>query len=177
MSTTFKVGDKVKVVNPGGYLHRGDIHTISMVSEWYVYSDTFTGGYYHSRFALVDEVHTKIGAKELQVKIDKAKSLIGKKVVFKTCRGVATSWELFFNKEENTSMGVNERIEKDGYCVAVRYASTLLSPVDDMEEDVSKVFVLNKDYNAVVTKESIKVGCQTIDPKVILEMAEYIKTL
>lgn len=109
-------------------------------------------------------------------KIQKAKSLIGKRVANQSLFGVATSWELHFDNKAFGSYVVAAKVKRDGYCVAVCF-DHYMSPVDDIEEYVSKEFVLNKEYTAIVSKETVKVGCQTFDSKVVLEMAEYIKTL
>ena len=142
-------------------------------------SDSY-GRFFSTRFELVESpsnVPTTINIAELNEKLQKAKSLIGKRVRYQSIIRVATSCEFFCDPKTISSFNVENKIKKDGYCVAIRYGEYSISPVDDLEEDISKEFVLNEDYTAIVSKEAVKVGCQTFDSKVILEMAEYIKTL
>ena len=47
---------------------------------------------------------------------------------------------------------------------------TILSMAEFLEIGARKTVKLNEKYNAIVTKDNIKVGCQDFDPKVLNEL-------
>lgn len=56
--TEFKTGDKVRVVAEAGVLKMHDIHTVSYVTDGYVYINRTDSGYHPERFELVQDQPT-----------------------------------------------------------------------------------------------------------------------
>ena len=54
----FTVGSKVKCIEGCGRLKQGAVFTVRYTSETYVYLKEIDGGWYHSRFELVDDGRT-----------------------------------------------------------------------------------------------------------------------
>ena len=183
MKNKFKVGDKVRAIESVGPLITGHEYTVTDISKSgnCIYSDGFDGGWFQDRFELGEQPKL-LDISVLNEKIQKAESMIGKKVRYKdtSAVGVASEYKVITDNKSfpkgYQSVSVLDEMKNTGYCVAVKY-SGLASPVDDLAEDISKKFVLNKSYTAEIFLDKVVVGCQTIDSKVILEMAEYIKTL
>jgi len=109
--------------------------------------------------------------------IERAESLIGKKVRNGTIGSylrVSDFFVILTKKQANErSSSVMEEFLKTGFCVALRdeiggTSVPLLNDTNIFREDVT--LKLTSDYDAIVSRDNVKVGCQTIPRAKIVEL-------
>lgn len=179
---TFKIGDRIKAVRDlsGLSLTYGRVYEVLEVSNAgspCIINDRYDRDFYSSyRFKLA---YTPLSLSE-QVKI--AESLIGKRVIDKdkaitgyiqtfTHLSVTNKWG------DNCSALVKEYLTTHEYCV-VLHSNYVAVPYDSVELVPDEIEVkLNDTYTAKVTKDSIKVGCQTFPVSILKELNEALKNL
>lgn len=71
----------------------------------------------------------------------------------------------------NDGLCLTSSLDKEKVCKsATEFIDLILNPRD-------RKFKLSDSYDAVINRDNVKVGCQTFSHDVILEMAEYIKSM
>ena len=157
MKQTFKVGDKIKFIctrNETNGVTIGKIYEVQSVDRisglLIINDEGYISSYMSYRFELV------VDDNSLEARIEKAKSLIGKMICENDGSNfIPDSWGIG-NKHNDRGMDLDENglvvyVENDDY----------ISKVEDAEL-VTNVITLTDEYNAIIEKDFVKVGCQNI---------------
>ncbi len=118
---------------------------------------------------------------KLKQLVERAESLIGKKV-----RNGNSGADLVVGdfciiltqkQADERSLSVIEEFQKNGFCIALRdvgaYSSIpLLDNTELFQEDI--IIKLTDEYDAIISKNEVKVGCQTIPKEKIVEIYKII---
>lgn len=187
MEIQFKTGDKVrrKAGNIDGWWT--DIchaHKVEPDAIFEVYEHLNDGGvilkelgrgskYAENFFELVKDAKES----EIEKAYTHAKSLIGKKIVCDDGPSKYTVSGVIFRQDKTDNVGLGHTCEKflrdNGWVVGVRF-NNMNYPVQLVNEVPSNISVelINGSYTAVVSKGSVKVGCQTFPIEKIQEIIE-----
>jgi hypothetical protein len=180
--SNMKAGDKVKCIEYDAKLVVGGIYTLCEVPPKHLIDQTpgktlvaidhgsEVYSYWSSSFELVHEKTELDTIKELSLL---AESFVGKEVT----SGHGKNWKVdsykVFVVEESaikSSATVYGHFNTHGYCVAVTGAGRSV-PVEQVTlVPTSKTIQLTDDYEAVISKDHVIVGCQTINRAKILEL-------
>lgn len=114
---------------------------------------------------------------KLDAEIQKAKSLIGKKVESNATSGVAKSYEVMTKSSGYTSGNVNTAIQTKGYCVAVRYGNSCIVDVNDLELRHEVTVNLTQSRSATITPKHIEIGGQKYPHTIVAELAKGVEEL
>jgi hypothetical protein len=158
----------------------GNTYTVDKVDVWdkpVVYLKDCGGRpYYASYFSLVKN-------RSMEEKLEIAKSYIGKTVKIKTNTTKFTVKKVNIVLDHHDaellkvgSMVVLEEISNVGYAVvvsddSVAYPVLSVEPVEEVEVR------LKNNYSAIVSKDTIKVGCQTFPSSILEELMTAYKSL
>jgi len=175
-----KPGDKVKCIQKDALLEVGKEYTLTDVPNGYgdpsdrkvVAVDQGNFGvytYYESYFEPLITDKLEIIKKLCAL----ANSYIGEIVVGSGGRKwKVDSYEVYLLKENaaKSSGSVYGHFNMHGYCVAVKGGGRSI-PVEEVElQPTSETIKLTDDYEAVITKDHIVVGCQTISREKLQEL-------
>lgn len=183
----FKVGDRVRVVKDGetANIKSGEIYTVIKVTEhevkkacYGVYINASSRYFYEDRFEPENEYMT------IEKQLKKANELIGKDVItLDTKRRYTVSHAgIMTPKDPNLSKvsdNVIKEAKKSGYCVYVgntiysTHIENVYVPVPDPEAKVK----LNDTYEAIISKDTIKVGCQTFPISILADLNDAYASL
>jgi hypothetical protein len=176
-TSQYKVGDKVKVKPK--YKDQEYRNDLVQLNKWYTVSrlDESDGTFYFR-----DDEGDELWAEDhwfilhgcsAHNDIDYAKSLVGKlvdvKVNGRNKQVIIDSFAVYSKHSEPLEEKGKKLIERDGYCVIVEDKNGYGFVLDDVKEISNKV-VLNDEYTAVVDKDNVVVGCQTISIEKIKEI-------
>lgn len=154
----------------------GDVVTYSRVNDGECIFVTNSKGVTQSYFAWRFDVDESFVRPTVKEQIILAQSYVGKTVMSGEDKITITKWSLI-PMGESSSMVVEQEADKHGYCVAVigsQYTVPVLSVTLPPQEITIK---LNDDYDAIITKETVKVGCQTFPVALIKEIQSAIDKL
>jgi hypothetical protein len=191
MTHTFKVGDKVKVINMdrgGEYLlPLGSIHTISTVSDSYVYLEGVPSFWYPYRFELVNKTLTI----EEQIKL--AKSYIGKRIKpfnkeNTSKSGLVAGVQCYTNVNELNNptqtliKDFNDTLDKYGIviCLVGRWDNTnrmlypVILPIEEYKPEPWEDVKING-YSAKKTSYGYDFGCAKIDNSILQSARKFLK--
>jgi hypothetical protein len=179
MITKFKVGDKVRCIDEPSFVggHRlddGSIYTIHKIDNRFVYLEEHKKhvGWYPHRFELAE--------KSLESLIKHAQSLLGKKCVMlkydnRDLSYTPQSVVVKFPDNSNPS-SVEDYLKTHDFCVAVTN-NIGYYPAEWLEAAQSFEVKLNDNYTAIVTKDGIKVGCQTFPLSIAHDLINKVNEL
>lgn len=187
-----KIGDKVKCVKLDTHLKIGSIYTIVKSPPYWEDDKTVicldidgcVVPYYKSYFTLVKSKATKkstITFSDVKTQVELAESFIGREVSLKSNLSVRYHVEevsviLTDKQAEDSSLLVLKEFKKSGYCVAVVSNGRSFPLVDVVLNKPSKTIKLTKDYNIVIEKDVVTVGCQVIPRSKILEIHKIMES-
>ncbi len=115
---------------------------------------------------------------------ERAESLVGKKVRNGNIGSPMKVGDFFiiltWKQANQRSCSVIEEFRRTGFCVALRNESggssiPLLDTTNVYDGEVT--IKLTDDYKAVITKDTVRVGCQTISRAKILELYKEMESL
>ncbi len=173
MKYTFKAGDKVKCIDPIGFLIKNKIYTVRVNDAGFLFLEESNSPSHHyasNRFRLEEQT--------LEEQIKVAKDLIGKTVKFGK-RNVKVDNVVVFIKgvnDKRSSDLINEVLEKKDWCVGLCFGIETI-PLKDAVI-ISNILIENVgDYKATVYKDYVQVGCQKIDKDKVEEIVNAFKAL
>jgi hypothetical protein len=180
----FKIGDNAECVNIDTfgyeYISLKSVYKIVDLEGNYILIKNNMGNtiWYQSQcFKLKEEEKTM----NIQEQIINAQKYLGKSNLRKK-DGQALSFapasiEIIFNKSALTSFGVDDYLSKNDFCITLRNGSSCY-PVEWVSLPPAEVIVaLNASYSAIVTKETIKVGCQVFPIDILDKLVAAQKEL
>ncbi len=180
-----KTGDKVKCISKDTDVTVGNIYTVEESFGTWVADDEAVcvrgdGGiikpYYKRGFEVVEQIDDLQKIKDLSLL---AESYIGKTVQSGGSNWRVDGYKIFLNKETaaKSSASVRTHFNNYGYCVAVS-GSGRITPIESVKPvPTSKTINLNEAYDAIITKDTVRVGCQTISRAKILELYKEMESL
>lgn len=183
-----KPGDKVRCIERDTLLDVGKEYTLVKVPYAHTVNDNKpivaidhgagygVYSYYASLFVLVA---AKDKFENLKVLVALAESLLKTTVTTKARPLQVTKYEIFLDrgKAKMSSNSVLEEFDRSGFCVAVQ-GNQRSVPVQEVNIKPKELTTkLTNDYDAVVTKDSVQVGCQTISREKILELVKLMDSL
>lgn len=185
MNNPFKVGDKVRAIDNAQHYFDFKIGATGVVCEAITdrvkvifdsSDDNWDGWMYPSRFELIKDV--RIMEEDLAL----ARTFLNKDVI--SCQGgnkfTVKSIRLFVKEDDSirkSTEAVKREVEKHGFCVAL-IGSIYEIPVSNaIAPPTSKTVKLNDTYDAVVSKDTITVGCQTFPIGKLRELQEAFESL
>ena len=185
MSNPYKVGDKVKrkAEDRDGWwndmcehvnVKPDDVLTVSkFLSTYDLYLEGFERCFNSFRFELVSS------PTDMESEYQRALKLVGKKIV--VGRDKHTVQNVLFrrgNDRERLSCESIDHITKHGWVVAVVFGGSRNLPVSMAKEAPSELSVeLNDSCTAVISKDGVKVGCQTFSIEKIQEIIDTYNKL
>lgn len=184
----FKAGDKVKRkadhmdvwwngICVANSVKPDDVLTVSkFVPVYQLYLEGFKecfDAFDAFRFDLVSS-HT-----DMESEYQRALKLVGKKIVVgKDKYGVQNVLFRRGNDHHYLSLESIDHIKKHGWVAAVVFSNSRNLPVSMVKEAPSELSVeLNDSYTAVISKDGVKVGCQTFPIKKIQEIIDTYNKL
>ena len=203
---TFKVGDKVRRVHCTEAFERDsklsakDIHTIESIGnendnypEFLVLvgqqNKRSTDSYDPECFELVESASDFIDISKLSVpaQLELAKKYVGKIVKCNHPDGNKSLIKLddvtvHYIGGLSSSIYVNEVVERDGICITMIGCWSSIPflfaqiPVEP-PKPTTKILKLNASYDATITKDTVKVGCQTFPISIIEQILAESKKL
>ena len=172
----FKAGDKVKCLEGwGNHLIDGKIYTVRDIHDCEsLYITGIAGNWHHKRFEFAKE------AADTFLDFEKAGSFLGKEVLYDgKWRFVPNSLGLYKDLPAGRgSIICNEYALKhgDNFIVLLNDNTTVPMELATLAPQECKV-KLNSDYTATVTKETIKVGCQTFPVSILKDLQKALESL
>jgi len=182
MENNFKVGDKVRrrKANQNFMWEDGDkVFAISKITPSGIQINQSSKPLYEWDTNLFDLIEQE----SLEDQIQKAKDLIGKTVRFKNIVGENKNSTIDFvsvalSKNYQNSSIVNEAFDVGKEFVIVLWAGNSQIPLSSVIETKTEETVkLNNSYSAVVTKKTIKVGCQEFPVEILKELQIALESL
>lgn len=185
MNDRFKAGDKVKRkaddmdvwwngICEDANVKPDDVFTVSKVlSEDDLYLEGFKECFDSFRFALVNS------PTDMESEYQRALKLVGKKIV--VGKEKHTVQNVLFrrgNDHHYLSLESIDHIKKHGWVAAVVFSNSRNLPVSMVKEAPSELSVkLNDSHTAVISKDGVKVGCQTFPIEKIQEIIDTYNKL
>jgi hypothetical protein len=170
-----KKGDKIRCINPNFALVADKIYTFDRYDDEddeLLFVEGTDESFFTVRFEVVDKPETM---KEL---VNKAYDILqsGKIVTMFIDTYTPESIEIFTKPTNRSSALVTDDIKRNGFSVALRMTNDLVIPVNQLTI-VSNIVKDVGDYEAIVEKDFIKVGCQFIPWSKVEEIVELHKKL
>lgn len=185
MESKYKAGDKVRCIDDGLY------HSQLTIGKIYTIVEVRTEGYSIPILRIINDSGEENGYYETRFEPEVVKPTIddlvtlGKSLIGKTCKyiyggnAVPEKIVVFLDEEDagNSSFVVKEEFEKSGFCVAIKYGGNAV-PVQTLTliKDVETI-KLTDDYDAIVYKDRVEVGCQTIPRAKLEELMKVMNSL
>ncbi len=178
MAHPFKIGSKVRCIEGIGELIYGNTYTVRQSppeSENSVYLEESrykSYNYNQDRFELICEPN------KFEDSLKKAKDLVGKTVLYERSSLKVDNVIVFIKGVENdlTSGLVQDALETQDWCIAVK--STIQTIPIDLVTLIETVNVKNVgDYEAIVHKDFVMVGCQKISKEKFDEITKAFDSL
>jgi hypothetical protein len=169
---------KAKCIRANGYnLTFNKVYNITHIYRDWVKLNDDTGEEveaYANRFNVVNEVPT------MEEHITKAQELVGKNLISgNNSKFIPESVYVFLkgNKSGHASTLVYDALKTSPYVVAL-YGGGVTVPYEQCKLLPTQVTVkLNDKYSAVVTNQTITVGCQTFPVSIVEELTKAINSL
>lgn len=121
---------------------------------------------------------------KLKVLIESAEKLVGQKVRNENSGAsmkVSEFLVILTEKQANErSYSVKEEFKRTGFCVALRdeWGDRSIPLLDTTEVYSTEVMIkLTDEYDAIISKDNVKVGCQTISREKIIEVCTEMMNL
>jgi hypothetical protein len=175
MKHNFKKGDKIKCIDADySSLNLGEIYIFDGDHSYAHDCITIVGypyGYFKNRFVLVEE-------DTLESLVKKAEDIIksGKMVSVDGFIKKPSSIEIHYKESIKISPLVSDDIKERGFSVAIRMECYSIAPVN-LCEVITNIVEGVGSWTAIVNKDNVQVGCQTIPWEKIEEIIEVHNSL
>lgn len=178
MENIFKMGDRVKLLSnetTKGFcnISIGKVYTVTGFSGKCIYVDNMNASYSAKHFILAD---TKEKPSPME--------LIGKDVKTNGTTVYKVTGVTMYNllEEDRRSLNCNEYYKNNGkedFVVLMlgRSANVPYDAATLYEKPKEATVILNENYRAIVSKELIKVGCQTFPVSILKDLEKALKSL
>lgn len=173
-----KKGDKIRCIDPNKLLVLNKIYTFNRYDTYDVcpgdllFVEGTDESFFTERFELVGRKDT------LEDLVKKACVILesGKNVIHHNRVHTPSGMEVFTKPTTNSSPIVEDDIAENGFSVAIKMTNDVIIPVNQLTI-ASNIVKGVGDYEAIVEKDFIKVGCQTIPWSKVEEIVELHKKL
>ncbi len=178
MAHPFKIGSKVRCIDGIGELIYGNTYTVRQSppdSETWVYLEESRYkhfNYHYDRFELISEPN------KFEDSLKKAKDLVGKTVLYDKSSLKVDNVIVFIKGvgDSRISALVKDVLKTQDWCIAVKCDWQTI-PID-LVTLIESVTVKNVgDYEAIVHKDFVMVGCQKISKEKFDEIAKAFDSL
>lgn len=178
----FKPNDTVKCIDADGnvYITKNSLYTVLAVGNGRISvraNDNEIYFYKQSLFKLQEPA-----GMELFESISYAQSLIGKTIRYNRTNTTVTHVKVYLSAKEFESgygsMNAQNDLKANGFSVCVHGTNGNEYPIRNIElVPTSTTMKLTDDYDAIIYKDKVEVGCQTITKEVLKELLAKMEEL
>ncbi len=179
MKTPYEIGNKIKCINATGELQKGQIYTVRLCSPYEVSLVESSHRHYcydPARFELYLEKSVKDMSFDEQVAI--SKGLVGKYVKYNGYNIEVTGVHVFLKGVYNDKISglIEDVLKTKEWCIGIKSGIQTI-PLHSVE--ITHTYVVKNvgDYEAIVHKDHVMVGCQKISKEKVQEILKAFDSI